>query len=250
MRGILLAAMLAAVAAADARGAAYLDEAAWHNAVLDLNATLLPEGRTLRYVPIELRFVSAEDGYGTFTDFREQAFASTAYDRPPSQWRSRWYASASTWSGGFSAALGCDTEMYPCLGAWAMTFAFDQPVYGFGGALDYRLGYYAYWPDSGIAPFDGVNDAVRDGRIYNPEYFSGFYGLLTPEPTSQLRLTFWEGRNIDDTAWMRITGLMLVAVPVREPPALPLVASALACLLLAGAGRALSPPARRSAGWR
>jgi hypothetical protein len=240
MRGILAAAaLLAALAATETRASAYLDEAAWHNAVLDLDATLRPQGRTLRYVPIELRFVSAEDGYGTYTDFHEPALYSLGQGMPPSGWGSRSFgagAGAATWSGGFSAGLGCASFASPCLGAWAMTFAFDEPVYGFGGLLDYRLGWNSTWPGAGIAPFDAVNDAVRDGRLYNPEYFSGFYGLLDPDPMTELRLTFWEGQNMDDTAGMRISGLMLVAVPVSEPAALPLLAASLA-LLLAGAAR-------------
>lgn len=253
MRGIVVAAaVLAAVTVSEGRAAAYLDEAAWHNAVLDLNTTLLAEGRTLRYVPIALRFVNAEDGFGTYTDFYERVFYATAYDRPPSEWGPRFYAPpTSTWSGGFFASLGCDSAAYPCLGAWAMTFAFDQPVYGFGGALDYRLGSSGmFLPDSGagIVPFDAVNQAVWDGRLGNPEHYSGFFGLLTPEAMTELRLTFFEGRSVDTTAGVMMEGYMLVAVPVREPPALPLVASALALLLLAGTARQRLPATRAARG--
>lgn len=254
MRGFLAVAALLAAAGAGvgggsgARAATYLDEVAWHNAVVDLDAALRPQGLTLRYVPISARFVSGEDGYGTYTDFGVPVFHATGTNSPiPSVWGTRTYsAGAHTWPGGFQTRLGCHSNAYPCLGAWAMTFGFDQPIYGFGGALAYRTGLQNVVEGSGIAPFSAVDQAILDGTLPSREAGSTydlFFGVLQPMAMTDLRLTFWEGMGTDDTAEARISGLMLVAVPVPEPPPLPLVVAALAALGLAGTWRALSPAA-------
>jgi len=258
MRGILLAAMLAAVAAADARAAAFLDEAAWHNAVLDLDAALRPQGRTVRYVPFTVRPIEYEDGYGTFApDSREPVFLTYSWDNPyTGEWGRRGGGSFRMTGGALYGVLGCHSTYYPCFGATRVTLGFDGEVLGFGGSLEW-YGVYQEDPRSlnlpGYLPFfaathDSIGPLLRPGQGFIGYGYDGFFG--TVQPLTEFDLTYQYGMNPDNYVSVTFSGLMLVAVPVREPPSLPLVASALACLLLAGAGRALSAPGRQSAGWR
>lgn len=222
----------------EARAATFLDEIAWHNAVVDLGAALGP-GQRPRSAPIVVRVVSYEDGYGTFTDPSELAFAGTSNEDPGSVWSPRGGGIAPS-PGSFGGSLGCVSWAYPCLGAWKVTLAFDQPVFGFSGQLDYRVYYNADDPEQVLPFFEGTLGYIGPHYGYN-----GFFGVLAP--MRELSLTFYEGWSLDDGVSLSFSGMMLVAA-VSEPGGLPLFAAGLMLLGLTAAVR--RPRLNRSAGSR
>ncbi|WP_144185745.1 hypothetical protein [Elioraea rosea] len=232
MRALIAgAALLATAMGPGAHGATYLDQAAWHNAVLDLNTSMLP-GPGIRYVPIAVHVVSYEDGYGTFTD---PYVPIVFWDQGEPRGIAGRSHSISTYPGGFGGSLGCVSYAYPCLGSWRVTLAFEQPVYGFGGTLSYETWEtYADDPARVLPFFDGTLGYI------GPHFgYDGFFGILAP--MSEFALTFYEGQSIDAGISLQFNGYMLVAV--AEPPVIGLLATGLAALLMAGVARSRSSPA-------
>jgi hypothetical protein len=231
---------LGLASASTAAAAAFIDEHAYRAAVGGL---VVGEGRAVAAVPIAVRAVRFEDGSGVFHDPAELGHYALRRGEPPDQWHDRLWLRTETRPGMFSTWLGCASYAWPCLGAWSITFAFDGPVLGFGGALDYFAGYFDGGRREPIPLLEAAFDAIS-GETFQPRY-AGFFGIVAP--MSGFTLTFRVGQNADDEANVAFIGHMLVEV-VPEPGTVALFAGALGLLGLAAAPaaarrRRLSPSA-------
>jgi hypothetical protein len=243
--GALVAAALALAGPEPAAGAAFIDQSAWEEAVAAASDALGPD-HALMAVPIRLRVVSVMDGGGNVSTTPDALFSNhTGGIGTLPRWSLPGAGTGVSASPGmFEARLGCHSAYWPCLGAWSVTFAFDEPVWGIGGNLDYDFGFVALFYREAVIPFfQAAFEAANSGWGGRGAY-RGFFG--TVGPMTEFTLRFGEGLSIDDIATVSFRGAMLVAIPVGEPASAALVACALALLMLVQAGRALSP----SAGWR
>jgi hypothetical protein len=241
----LFGAALVFAALQPAARAAFIDQSAWEQAVTAASDAFGP-GHALIPVPIRLRVVSVFDGGGNVATTPDALFSNqTGGIGTLPRWSLPGAGTGASASPGmFEARLGCHSAFWPCLGAWSVTFAFEEPVWGIGGDLDYLFGYYALYHREAAIPFfqaafESPNEGWRGRGAYR-----GFFG--TVGPMTEFTLHFWEGLSVDDYATVSFRGSMLIVVPVSEPASAGLVACALALLMLAQASRALSP----SAGWR
>jgi len=241
-RSIVCAAFCLGLASANTAAAAvFLEEHAYRAAVGGL---VVGEGRAVAAVPISVRAVRFEDGSGEFHDPAELGHYALMTGEPPDQWGNRLWLGTETRPGVFSTNLGCASYAWPCLGAWSITFAFDRPVLGFGGALEYFAGYLDMPGGREAVPLLEAAYEAINGETFQPQY-SGFFGRI--EPMTGFTLDFRRGQNADDWAWVTFTGHMLVEI-VPEPGTVALFAGALGLLGLAAAPaaarrRPLSPSA-------
>lgn len=249
---LAVAAVVGAGVPSGARAATFLDAVSWHNAVLDLDAALRPTGRMVRSVPFSVRPVEYEDGYGTFAqNSAGWVFATYSADNPEvGEWVFRAQRRFEMLNGVLYGTLGCNSAYDPCLGATRVTLGFDGDVLGFGGNLLWADAYQSFGADRSrlmeVLPFfsatyDQIGPILDDSGWFLGYGYEGFFG--TVGPMTEFDLTFWHEGGVDGFATVRFSGLMLVAVPVPEPPPLPVLLAALALLGLAGARGALSPPA-------
>ncbi|WP_291299409.1 hypothetical protein [Elioraea sp.] len=219
----------------EARAAVFLDRAAWQQAMDQIQADLRVErdvDNHLVHAPIRTRAVSFEDAGGVFTDPSEEAFVSRTSGGAPEVWWPRTFllsgAQTDYTPGRFIALLGCASAFWPCLGAWSITYEFEQPVYGFAGTLDYFVGVMGFTPEP-IPFFEAAFDAAQERQRNQYTGFFGVTGLM-----DSFTLTFRVGQSFDDFAYVDFQGVMVV---VSEPP-LALTFALLALVMLAVAHRA------------
>jgi hypothetical protein len=234
MKRFVFALICAALAQGmEARAAVFLDRAAWQQAMDRIQADLR-SGRDgdghLVQAPIRTRAVSFEDATGVFSDPAELGFVSRTTGGPGEVWwpRSVFLNSglqAEYTPGRFVALLGCSPAFWPCLGAWSITYQFEQPVYGFAGTLDYFVGVMGFTP--GPVPF--FEAAFDAAQALERNRYTGFFGVIGL--MDSFTLTFRVGQNADDFASIDFRGVMVI---VSEPPlSLTFALSALMMLGLA-----------------
>ncbi|WP_439576375.1 PEP-CTERM sorting domain-containing protein [Elioraea sp.] len=148
------------------------------------------------------------------------------------------FPAAGSWEGGFFILFGCYTAVHPCIGLRTIEIDLGQEVLGFGGLLDYYKGYMDFSPGPGLVPIPLLADAYAASGGVSPSgapsdrFFNDFFGVIFDQPTSVIRLAWWEDQHMDDTSSVRFTSTFLVtAMPVPEPGAVGLLAAALLGLI-------------------
>jgi hypothetical protein len=227
--------------------ATFLDAAAWLNAISSLPGQGLAQ---LPAVPLDrMRF---SDAFGTWTHDNEVVHYTDGDGHPASvprtqiymvehehYWVTSPFRAAGSEPGGFTVQFGCYTAIYPCIGLRTIEIDLGYEIHGFGGHLDYYKGYMDYSPGPGLVPIPLLADAYLAFPDPNaPEsysdhrFFSGFFGVIFDQPTSVIRLAWWEEGNMDDSSSVRFTNtLVITGVSVPEPQAMAILATALLGLL-------------------
>jgi hypothetical protein len=220
--------------------ATFLDAAAWLNAIAGL------PGQGLAQLPaVSPDRITGTDGYGSWTG------GGQPYDIVSNEGyhvQGVRNVPADSTHGGFAAWFSCHSQYYPCLGLWAVEIDLGTPIHGFGGQLDYFKGHLT---DGGPPPIPLLSDAFYAPPGENPYpgdppywFYFGFFGVIFDEPTSVIRLAWWEGLSMDDVSRVRFTNTFIVtAVAVPEPRTAAILAAALLGLL--AVAQATSPNLRR-----
>lgn len=208
--------------------ATFLDAAAWLNAIAGL------PGQGLVQLPaVSPDRITGTDGYGSWTG-SGQPYAGVSSEGHQLQ-GTRDTAVDST-QGGFATTFYCHSAYYPCLGLWAVEIDLGTPILGFGGQLDYFKGFLT---DGGPPPIPLLSDAFYAPPGENPYpgeppywFYFGFFGVIFEEPTSIIRLAWWEGLSMDDGSTVRFTNTFIItAATVPEPGTTAILAAALLGLL-------------------
>lgn len=240
VRILLLVLTLGATTHSPSRAApaTFLDAAAWLNAIAGL------PGQGLALLPaVSPDRITGTDGYGSWTG-NGQPYAGVSSEGYHLQGTRE--TAANSWLGGFATTFYCHSAYYPCLGLWAVEIDLGTPILGFGGQLDYFKGLLGA---GDVPPIPLLSDAFHAPPGENPPtgdppywYYFGFFGVIFEEPTSIIRLAWWEGLSTDDGSTVRFSDTFIItAVTVREPSAAALLATALLGLL--AMARATSPKA-------
>lgn len=236
--------------AAGAGTTTFLDPGAWTSAASRFG------GFTVQPMPaVSPERITMSDGFGSWT-LAEQATATVTLPHPdygtPLPPRSRDVAprqilagqgpTIGAWAtsglGELSASFGCNGAFFPCYGMHTVEFVFQTPIRGFAGNLIYGEGQYGGGFVSYLSGISASPDFYVAGEA--GFRFSGFYGVIFPEPTRVLRFAWYpnpqlEGTDHDGAGAFQLFDARVIGVP--EPGlAVSFAVSLLLVMLLAGRG--------------
>lgn len=122
-------------------------------------------------------------------------------------------------SGQLTGEYGCNSQIFPCSGAYRLTYTLPFAIIGFEGNLQYNQAY------GHETPIFSVPLGVTSGINYN-----GFYGDIFG-PTNAISLVWRAGiTSTDDSGYFTLSSASVVLAPavVPEPASIVLLAVGIA----------------------